>query len=117
MPHVWNAAGKRDRLRKRQKNKCYWCGRQMSSSKHLNPLSCTLDHYLAHADGGGGNIENLVAACKECNERRGRERERAKLLAGPTARPAAAGLGNGATSPPQISAEASASRRGEPAPR
>ncbi len=114
MTHVWNAAGKRDRLIKRQKNKCYWCGRQMNR-RHPDPLCATLDHFRARANGGGGNIENLVAACKECNEKRGREREQAKLPAGPTARPAAAGLGNGATSPPQISTEASASHRGEPA--
>ena len=41
--------------------------------RHLDPLSATLDHYTPRVLGGGGTIDNLVAACKRCNERRGRE--------------------------------------------
>lgn len=51
------------------------------NSRHLDPKSCTLDHILARADGGGGNIENLVAACKVCNEKRGLEREMRQMSA------------------------------------
>lgn len=72
MPHVWKAYEKREKLAKRQRNNCHWCGKQMNR-RHLDPLSATLDHKVRKADGGGGNIENLVAACKKCNEERGKE--------------------------------------------
>lgn len=81
MTHVWKAAEKRDRLCKRQKNRCYWCKRQMNR-RHLDPLCATLDHYTPRWQNGSGAIDNLVAACKECNERRGREGERLLLCGG-----------------------------------
>jgi 5-methylcytosine-specific restriction endonuclease McrA len=71
MTHVWKAREKRETLCKRQRNRCYWCGVQMNR-RHLDPLSATLDHYTPRSRGGGGSIDNLVAACKDCNEARGR---------------------------------------------
>lgn len=70
MPHVHKAAEKRERLCKRQRNRCYWCGQQMNR-RHLDPMCATLDHYTPRSLGGAGSIYNLVAACKSCNEARG----------------------------------------------
>ena len=70
MTHIWKAAEKRERIAKRQKNRCYWCGEQMSR-QHLHARQCTLDHIKPKSKGGGGNVENLVAACRTCNESRG----------------------------------------------
>lgn len=71
MTNVWKAQEKRERLCKRQKNRCYWCGEQMNR-RHLDPRQATLDHYTPRSVGGAGAIDNLVAACKDCNERRGK---------------------------------------------
>lgn len=73
MPHVWKAREKRQKLCKRQNNKCYWCGIQMNRIEH-HPKSATLDHLVRRADGGGGNAENLVVACRECNGKRGQSK-------------------------------------------
>ena len=72
MTHVWKAAEKRARLRKRQKNRCYWCKEQMNS-RPLDKREATLDHMTPRSRGGGGDILNLVAACRECNEKRGKD--------------------------------------------
>ena len=80
MTHVWKAKEKREHLRRRQRNRCHWCGEQMNST-FLDPRSVTLDHVIPRADGGGGSTLNLVAACKECNERRGRERQAKQQVA------------------------------------
>ena len=45
--------------------KCAYCERQMSKK------SMTRDHLLAKADGGGSTLENLLPACKQCNQRKG----------------------------------------------
>jgi len=47
----------------RDRNTCQYCGRQ------ANDL--TLDHILPRHRGGGHTWENLVAACKSCNHRKG----------------------------------------------
>lgn len=70
MPRVHKAAEKREHLCKRQKNRCYWCGHQMNR-RPLDPKCSTLDHYTPRSVGGSGAIDNLVAACKFCNEARG----------------------------------------------
>lgn len=40
MTTVWKAAEKREHCRKRQRNRCHWCGEQMNS-RHLDPKSVT----------------------------------------------------------------------------
>lgn len=77
MAQVHKALERKLHLFKRQKGKCHWCKRQMNH-RHLDPLSATLDHVIPRADGGMGILENLVVACKECNERRGRESDIAR---------------------------------------
>lgn len=43
---------------------CNWCG------IHLRKREMTVDHLTDLADGGTNDIENLVPACNECNQRR-----------------------------------------------
>ena len=71
MTTVWKAQEKRAKLIKRQKNRCHWCREPMTNGGPSDPRSATLDHVVPKSKGGGGNIENLVAACQECNRRRG----------------------------------------------
>jgi len=47
----------------RDRHTCQYCGRQASD--------LTLDHIVPRHRGGGHTWENLVAACKSCNHRKG----------------------------------------------
>ncbi|MCR9093441.1 MAG: HNH endonuclease [bacterium] len=54
----------RERLWKRQKQRCAYCRRSI-------PLTAaTLDHVIPRAAGGSGRIGNLVVACGPCNQRK-----------------------------------------------
>lgn len=44
---------------------CQYCGQKFSKN-HL-----TLDHVIPVVQGGGKNWENIVTACKPCNQRKG----------------------------------------------
>ena len=48
----------------RDANTCQYCGSKLS------PGSLTLDHVMPKARGGQATWENLVAACKPCNNRK-----------------------------------------------
>ena len=50
---------------KRDNLTCQYCGRSLSSS------DLTLDHVLPRSRGGKNTWENVVAACKPCNHRKG----------------------------------------------
>jgi len=50
---------------KRDNFTCQYCGRTQSSS------DLTLDHVLPRSRGGKNTWENVVAACKPCNHRKG----------------------------------------------
>jgi 5-methylcytosine-specific restriction endonuclease McrA len=50
---------------KRDNFSCQYCGRTQSSS------DLTLDHVLPRSRGGKNTWENVVAACKPCNHRKG----------------------------------------------
>ena len=43
---------------------CYYCG------KPFKPKGLTMDHIVPLARGGRSTKENLVACCKECNNRK-----------------------------------------------
>lgn len=47
-----------------QKGECYYCGR-MAGRENL-----TMDHVVPLARGGKSRKGNLVAACKECNNKK-----------------------------------------------
>ncbi len=48
----------------RDENKCQYC------SKNLFESELTVDHVLPKSKGGASNWENVVAACKPCNQKK-----------------------------------------------
>ncbi len=44
---------------------CYYCGILLTIENR------SLDHYVPRSRGGSGEEENLVTACKDCNEKKG----------------------------------------------
>mgnify|MGYP001410111451 CR=1 FL=1 len=49
----------------RDNNKCQYCG------NYFPPDKLTMDHVLPKSRGGKNTWENLVAACKKCNQKKG----------------------------------------------
>ncbi|MBN1499635.1 MAG: HNH endonuclease [Spirochaetes bacterium] len=50
--------------KKISEGKCYYCG------KNFHPSELTMDHKIPLARGGKSERINLVAACKECNNKK-----------------------------------------------
>jgi 5-methylcytosine-specific restriction endonuclease McrA len=50
--------------RKRSLGQCHYCG------KKVNPRDLTMDHIVPIIRGGRSTKGNLVAVCKECNDRK-----------------------------------------------
>ena len=50
--------------RKRERGVCYFCGRQIA------PSALTMEHKVPLSRGGKSTKENLVPACKECNNKK-----------------------------------------------
>ena len=76
---------KRARACKSQNGKCYYCQismwlpnvtdglfRSRITAKAKYRIRCTAEHLTARSDGGTGASENLVAACRFCNQTRHR---------------------------------------------
>jgi 5-methylcytosine-specific restriction endonuclease McrA len=49
----------------RDNNQCQYCGNEFPNDK------LTLDHIFPRSRGGGNTWDNLVAACKKCNQKKG----------------------------------------------
>ena len=49
----------------RDNNTCQYCGKEFPSNK------LTLDHLIPKSKGGKNTWENLVTACKKCNQKKG----------------------------------------------
>lgn len=64
-PHPHVALSKREVLR-RDDFTCQYCGRTMRF--------LTIDHVVPRRQGGGHTWQNLVAACSQCNRRKGGKR-------------------------------------------
>jgi 5-methylcytosine-specific restriction endonuclease McrA len=65
-------------LLKRDGRNCHWCGEWMTWSrakerKGRTPTDLTIDHVQPLAKGGSNRDDNLVLACRDCNEDRGLE--------------------------------------------
>lgn len=76
------SAKQRLRIFIRDKFRCQYCG------KRFQPHLLTLDHILPQSRDGKDEAENLVAACKPCNSRKGNrtpEEARMPLLSTPSA--------------------------------
>lgn len=56
MPRSWRDIVRHD--------PCAWCG-------HPGSESATVDHVVTRADGGSDHWDNLVGACRACNNERG----------------------------------------------
>lgn len=78
-----SASGKqRLRIMMRDKMRCQYCGVRASQ------FDLTLDHILPRSRGGRSEPENLCAACKACNQRKGNrtpDEARMPLLTNPSA--------------------------------
>ncbi|MDT4895671.1 MAG: hypothetical protein QOH25_748 [Acidobacteriota bacterium] len=78
-----NQSGKqRLRILMRDKMRCQYCGVRGTQ------FDLTLDHILPRSRGGRCDVENLCAACKTCNQRKGDrtpDEARMPLLATPSA--------------------------------
>ena len=76
------AGCKRNRILARDKYRCQFCG------KKGGDLDLTIDHLLPSSRGGSTSPENLVAACRPCNQRKGDrtpEEARMPLMKNPAA--------------------------------
>ncbi|MCJ1879618.1 HNH endonuclease [Pseudomonas nitroreducens] len=73
----------RTRAFSRQQGRCYYCGCPMWQTnpdlfaqshgvtrRQARAFQCTAEHLLARQDGGKDSLENIAAACLECNRRR-----------------------------------------------
>ena len=69
----FGSRGKRIRheLAQAQGFKCYYCKRPFGAKG--TPLAATIEHRIALMDGGTNARDNLVAACRHCNQHRGRQ--------------------------------------------
>ena len=85
----------------RDRHTCQYCGRV------ANDL--TLDHVMPRHRGGGHTWENLVAACKPCNHRKG-GRTLPRSSARPGSRPARGAGADGAVVRNAVSVEGSSRR-------
>ena len=65
---------------------CHYCKKRSSRFVKLaHPRRATLDHLVPRSQGGFNTIENMVIACRPCNDRKGslseeRYRQRLKRL-------------------------------------
>ena len=76
------SASKRARILMRDRHRCQYCGHR------FNAFELTLDHILPRSRGGRTEPENLCAACKPCNQRKGNrtpDEARMPLLSAPAA--------------------------------
>lgn len=62
----------RKTLRERDGDNCHYCGGTMSFKEVDVPSSATIEHIECQFDGGTDDMENLVLACKACNNTRSR---------------------------------------------
>lgn len=61
----------RDFLFQDQRGFCKYCARQMTMDIEDEHLVCTIDHVKPRAEGGHTLVENIVGACRQCNNGRG----------------------------------------------
>jgi hypothetical protein len=76
-------AHKRRTLFKRQNGICYYCKCEMTQEGNLgkNSKRVTLEHLQPRSKGGSDRMENLVAACAGCNNKRGNGEVRNSIVA------------------------------------
>jgi hypothetical protein len=68
--HHWIRDLKRKRIYERDGWRCIWCGGKLTFRDEQRGDSPTLDHVLPRALGGSNAADNLVTACRHCNQKR-----------------------------------------------
>lgn len=60
-------------LHREQNGECHWCGGAMllGGEVETQPRTTTVEHLIPLARGGTNKKDNLVAACRRCNDLRG----------------------------------------------
>lgn len=53
-----------------QKNKCFYCQREMVDASAKGRCRCTAEHLVPVSHGGKNEVDNIVAACWGCNSTR-----------------------------------------------
>lgn len=78
MAQWWPGRSKADRRRhkfEKQGGACHWCGRQMTLEFRPNGTPpknfATFEHVVRRCEGGAGMANNVVVACRKCNNSRG----------------------------------------------
>lgn len=65
---------RRERLFEQQRGLCHWCKQPMTLRRKGNqtpPVNfATFEHVIRRADGGGNGDDNVVLACRKCNNER-----------------------------------------------
>lgn len=49
---------------------CHWCRRYVEEKARYPEMKATLDHVIPLDRGGSNGLDNLVLACKPCNDKR-----------------------------------------------
>lgn len=60
----------RSRLSEAQNHRCCWCFRLTTETRNRKD-SATVEHYECKSLGGSDDLDNLVMACHDCNQKRG----------------------------------------------
>jgi 5-methylcytosine-specific restriction endonuclease McrA len=61
----WKHRMLRELVLKRDKNQCVYC------QQPLDITTATVDHIIPTSRGGQGNVTNLCACCRKCNDEKG----------------------------------------------
>ncbi len=61
----------RHELAVQQRHRCFYCKRFFGPKG--TSLAATIEHLKAKMDGGSDKRDNLAAACRHCNQHRGRQ--------------------------------------------
>jgi 5-methylcytosine-specific restriction endonuclease McrA len=64
---------------RKQNNLCYWCKQQMTFADSNHPTFATADHHpIPKHNGGKTKPDNIIAACRQCNNGRHPELNKTK---------------------------------------
>lgn len=58
-------------LFEREREHCFWCGRQVQMKVKAVADAASRDHIIPRSEGGSDDLNNLVLSCFRCNQERG----------------------------------------------
>lgn len=63
---------KRQKIYRKTDKRCAYCGRRVFETvPDSSPVRLTIDHIKPKVKGGTNHIQNLILACRECNQLKG----------------------------------------------